>query len=228
MRIAFIGAGEVTVMTAKTLIQQQHEVIIIESDRGRIETLSEEMDCSFIHGDGGKPSILQEVGPKQTDLLFCLSDNDQANVIASLVGRSLGFTRIITSIEDLDFEPICQELGLEDLIIPARTISRHLLDMVEGLDSVELSTVLKDEARFFTFTVGKSEVGSIQDLDLPEECRPMCLYRKDRFSFADRETSLQQEDEVILLTHRKNLPSLKERWAPKQAKEQASKESGSG
>ncbi len=222
MRIAFIGAGEVTVMTAKALIQQQHEVIIIESDRERIETLSEEMDCSFIHGDGGKPAILQEVGPKQTDLLFCLSDNDQANVIASLVGRSLGFSRIITSIEDLDFEPICQELGLEDLIIPARTISRHLLNMVEGLDSVELSTILKDDARFFTFTVGKSEVGAIQDLDLPEECRPMCLYRKDCFSFADRETSLEQGDEVILLTHRKNLPALKERWTPKQAKEHAS------
>jgi trk system potassium uptake protein TrkA len=44
------------------------------------------------------PNILREVNPEQTDFLFCLTDSDQANVIASLVGRSLGFKRVVTSI----------------------------------------------------------------------------------------------------------------------------------
>ena len=157
MRIAFIGAGPATVMTAKVLIQENHEVIIIESNRDKIDRLSQELDCSFLHGDGGKPAVLLEVGPEQTDMLFCLSDNDQANLIAGLVGRSLGFTRVVTSIEDPDFEEICREVGLEETIVPARMISRHLQNMVQGLDSVELSTVLKDEARFFTFVVERGK-----------------------------------------------------------------------
>jgi trk system potassium uptake protein TrkA len=56
------------------------------------------MDCSFLQGDGSQPDILREVNPEQTDFLFCLTDSDQANVIASLVGRSLGFNRVVTSI----------------------------------------------------------------------------------------------------------------------------------
>lgn len=222
MRIAFVGAGEVTVMTAQALIKQKHEVIIIESNREKIERLSEELDCSFLHGDGGKPAILLEAGPKQTDILFCLSDNDQANLIASLVGRSLGFSRVVTSIEDPDFENICRELGLKETIVPARTTSRHLQNMVRGLDAVELSTVLKDEARFFTFIVEKQDAKTVEALELPEGSRVICFYRNEKFNFSNNETALRQDDEVIVLTHSKNLKSLKERWSPKEANEQSS------
>lgn len=94
----------------------------------RIEDLSDRLDCSFLNGDGSTPAILREVGPEQTDVLFCLTDSDQANLISGLVGRSLGFRRVILSIQDSEFEGICRELGLvEDTILPSRTISRYLL-----------------------------------------------------------------------------------------------------
>ena len=224
MRIAFVGAGEVTVMTAKALIQQKHEVIIIESNREKIDRLSEELDCSFLHGDGGKPAILLEVGPKQTDMLFCLSDNDQANLIAGLVGRSLGFTRVVTAIEDPDFEEICRELGLEETIVPARTTSRHLQNMVRGLDTVELSTVLKDEARFFTFVIKPDSSATVTELELPKESRVICYYRDNRFNFAGEETTLKADDEVIILTHSRHLQELKDRWEPKQVKDHSTEE----
>lgn len=219
MRIAFVGAGEVSVMTAKALIQKGHEVVIIEADRDIIEHLSESMDCSFLHGDGGKPAILREVGPEQTDILFCLANNDQANLIASLVGRTMGFSRVITKIEDVDFEHICRELGLEETIVPARTTSRHLLNMVRGLHSVELSTILKDEARFFTFVLKKQDAGTVKELQLPEGSRAICYYRNEKFDFSADDTALEEGDEVIVLTHSKNLKKLQERWAPKQAKD---------
>jgi len=167
MRIAFVGAGEVTVKTAEYLIERGNEVVIIERDKKRIDELSEGLDCSFLHGDGSKPAILREVNPKETDVLFCLTDDDQDNLIASLVGRSLGFKRVITSIQDPEFEGICRELGLENTIVPSRTISRYLADMVMGLDILELSTIIKDEARFFTFVAGKGDAGTVGDLKLP-------------------------------------------------------------
>jgi len=94
------------------------------------------------------PNILREVNPAQTDILYCLTDSDRANFIASLVGRSLGFKRVVTAVGDAQFEGICHELGLKDTIIPSRTISRYLEGMVGGTENVELSTVLQDEARF--------------------------------------------------------------------------------
>ena len=167
MRTVFIGAGKVSIGTAKALIKKGHEVVIIETDKAKIDELSEEMDCSFLHGDGSQPEILREVNPAQTEVLYCLTDNDQANVIASLVGRNLGFKRVVTSIGDPQFEDICHELGLKDTIIPFRTISRYLEDMVGGTENVELSTVLKDEARFFTFTADEENEVPVKELNCP-------------------------------------------------------------
>ena len=220
MRTVFIGAGEVSIETAKALVKKGYEVIIIETDKTKIDELSEEMDCSFLQGDGSRPDILREVNPEQTDFLFCLTDSDQANVIASLIGRSLGFKRVVTSIRDEQFEVICHELGLKDTIIPSRTISRYLEDMVGGTENVELSTVLKDEARFFTLIANQEDTVAAKDLKLPAGAKVICYYRDDTFSHADEETTFRIGDEIVILTHSKNMPALQERWQPKPAQEE--------
>ena len=217
MRTVFVGAGKVSIGTARALIKKGHEVVIIETDKARIDELSEDMDCSFLQGDGSQPNILREVNPAQTDILYCLTDSDQANVIASLVGRSLGFKRVVTAVGDVQFEGICHELGLKDTIIPSRTISRYLEDMVGGTENVELSTILKDEARFFTFTANKEDAVLAKDLKLPADAKVICYYRDGKFSHADEETTFRIGDEVVILTHSKNMPGLQERWQPKLA-----------
>jgi len=217
MRTVFIGAGEVSIETAKALVKKGHEVIIVETDIAKIDELSEEMDCSFLQGDGARPDILREVNPEETDILFCLTDSDQANLIASLVGRSLGFKRVVTSIRNAQFEGICHELGLKDTIIPSRTISRYLEDMVGGIENLELSSVIKDEARFFKFSAREEDAITVKDLKLPADAKVICYYRDGKFSHADEETTFRVNDEVVILTHSKNMPALQERWEPKPA-----------
>lgn len=221
MRIVFVGAGKVSVETAKALIKREHEVIIIETDKAKIDALSEELDCSFLQGDGSHPQILREVNPEQTDFLFCLTNSDQDNVIASLVGRSLGFKRIVTSIGDPQFEGICHELDLKDTIIPSRTISRYLEDMVGGSETVEISTVIKGEARFFTLIAKEDESVVAKDLDLPADAKVICYYRDGEFAHADKETTFCKGDEIVILTHSKNMPMLQERWPPMLAQDEA-------
>lgn len=217
MRIVFSGAGPMTIITTRTLTKQGHEVIIIEVDKEKIDRLSDELDCSFVHGDASKPAILSQVNPKDCDFLFCLTDSDQVNIITALLGRSMGFKRVVPSIEDDELQQLCSELELEDTIIPVRTMSQYLENMVIGLDNIELSTILKHEARLFTFVAGKKETNKISELDLPEETEVVFFYRDDRFNFVNEETSLKKGDEVVILTHSKTLPDLNERWNPKQA-----------
>lgn len=215
MRVVFVGSGPVTIMTAQQLIERGHEVIIIESDRDVIEHLSDTIDCSFLHGDGSSPEVLREADPKASDMLFCLTEHDQTNIIANLVGRSLGFNRVVASISDVEFEPVCQELGLEDTIVPARTISRYLANMLAGVDILELRTAIKDEARLFAFTTAAEDAGEVKQLDLPSEARVVWFYRQGKFQLADDTSTLKADDEVIIATHSKNLESLRERWQPK-------------
>jgi trk system potassium uptake protein TrkA len=208
MRAVFVGASTLAVMTARILLKRKHEVVIIELSRERIDALTEELDCGFLHGDGSKPAILREADPPQTDVLFCLTDNDQTNIIASLVGRSLGFNRVVTRIEDREFEHICVELGLEDTIVPAMTIGRYLGDMFEGRDVLELSSMIKNQARVYSFVVHDTHAGPVKQLSLPKESRLICLYRDEKFMLPDEDFVLQVNDEVLLITHSRNLDAL--------------------
>ncbi len=213
MKAVFVGASDLTNMTARELLGDGHAVIIIEIDKDRIDELSEELDAGFIHGDGSKPAILREAGPTDTDFLFCLSGNDQYNIIASLVGRSLGYERVVTCIEDPSYEHICIELGLADTIIPGRTIARYLADMCAGQNPLEVSAVIKGDARVFSFVAGKSDVGPLAELELPGGSRLMFLYHDDEFMLPDADTELHEGDEVVLISNSKALPELKDRWS---------------
>ena len=126
----------------------------------------------------------------------------------------------MTSIGDPQFEGICRELGLKDTIIPSRTITHYLVDMVGGAQSVELSAVIKDEARFFILIAGEEDAVAAKDLKLPAGAKVICYYRDGKFSPADEETTFRIGDEVVILTHSKNMPALQERWQPKPAQDQ--------
>jgi len=213
MRVAIVGAGSLGKRTAHMLARRGHEVVVFESDADVAETIGESLDCGVIHGDGTRPAVLGEADPHHCDALLALTGNAQTNLIASLVGRSLGFSRVITRIDDEEFEHVTLELGLVDTVIPAHTTGRHLADMVEGRDSAELSGAIKGDARVFLFVARPEDEGAIADLGLPAEARVSHLYRDRKLVIVTDDQLLRPGDEVVVVTHRKHLDGLRARWA---------------
>jgi len=213
MRIVFVGAGTLTEKTARALVGRGHEVVIIDLVKERLDALTPTLDCGLIHGDGTRPSVLKEADVPHSDVLLCLTHDDRTNIIACLVGRSLGASSVIPRVADDEFEHVCIELGLDHAVIPSRTISRFLADMIEGQDILELSSAIKGEARTFVFVARAEDEKAVRDLDLPAHTRVTHLYRAGEFRVANAELKLVKGDEVVLITHHDNLPALRERWS---------------
>ncbi|MGM0516445.1 MAG: potassium channel family protein, partial [Pseudomonadota bacterium] len=203
MKAIFVGASSTAVMTAQVLLKRNHEVVVVEREKAKLDELGNELDCGFLLGDGSKPALLRETNPKADDVLYCLTGQDQTNIITSLVGRSLGFEKVVTKIQDPSYEHICIELGLDSTIIPSRTIGRHLADMFEGRDPFELSTIFRYDASTFSFVAKEDQVGTISDLALPRPSRVMCLYRNEQLIIPDEGERIEVGDEVMIITHRK-------------------------
>jgi trk system potassium uptake protein TrkA len=213
MRAIFVGASTLTVMTARRLLKAGHDVVIIEKDKDRVSTLSETLDCGFIHGDGSRPAVLEELSPGETDMLFCLSSDDQDNIIASLVGQTMHLSRVITKIEDPDFQVICTRLGLENVIVPDRDVGERLADLVEGHDVADLSAAVESGIRFFHFVAREQDAGRIGELDLPERARVIVITRGEESTIAGDDDVLKQDDRVLVLAHRDDQEKLKKRFA---------------
>lgn len=223
MKIVIVGATSIAVATADALISRKHDVIIVEDDKERIDALKDDLDCGFINGNGTKPAILRETQPSKGDLLLCLTNNDQANILASLVGRSLGFERIVTKIEDAELEHICRELGLSDIIIPDRNTAQTLVDMVTGQLAEDFAAFFKGDVRLFSFVRGENDPKTVADLSLPEQTRPIMIYRDEDLILPDADTAFEKGDEVVLVTMADKLDALQERWHSKERQGQETK-----
>jgi trk system potassium uptake protein TrkA len=81
MRIVIIGAGLVGTQLAKYLIQEKHDVSLIEANEERARHASNRLDCLVIHDEGNSLHALEEAGTAKADALVCVTDSDELNMI---------------------------------------------------------------------------------------------------------------------------------------------------
>ena len=218
MRIVFIGASTLTEATARMMLAQGHEAVIVAPEEDKLDAYRESLDCGLVKGDGTRPAVLREVSPKHTDFLLCLGESDQANIIASLVGRALGFERIVTKIDDPDFEKVCIELDLQDTIMPQQEVGEALLDLIRGRQRAALSAVIRGQVRFHAFEVSKELAGKTAgDIDFGKHTHPVAVNRveKDESKVVDDDTKLHEGDELVVVTQQSELDRLHQTFGPK-------------
>jgi len=213
MRIVFIGATGQVVESARSVLANGHEVVIVDGEEERLKALEEMgLDCGLVHGDGSRPAVLSELGPGNTDFLFCMTGSDQDNILAALAGKRLGFDRVVAMIEDPDFSGLCSELGLEDVLIPNQETSNAVADRVAGIESVDLAPLLKTGIRFFAFAARKSEQGTVADLELPDGASALAVTRADEAELAKDETRIREHDTVYVVCSQDQVKKLRERF----------------
>jgi trk system potassium uptake protein TrkA len=213
MRIVFIGASGPAVESARSLLENGHEVVIVEGGEERLKVLEAmDLDCGLVHGDGSRPAVLSELGPANTDFLFCMTGSDQDNILAALAGKRLGFDRVVAMIEDPDFSGLCAELGLEDVLIPNQETANAVTDRVAGIESVDLAPLMKTGIRFFSFAARKSEEGPVADLRLPDGARALAVTRGSEAELAADETPIRERDTVYVVCSQGQIKKLRERF----------------
>lgn len=213
MRVVFIGASSFTLAAARSLLEGGHEIVIVEQEEERLHELEEmDLDCGLVHGDGSRPALLSELGPENTDFLFCMSGSDQGNILAALAGKRLGFGRVVAKIDDPDFLGLCAELGLEDVLIPSQETANAVADRVAGIETVDLAPLMKTGIRFFSFAARSGEEGKVSDLGLPRGARILAVTREGEAELAGDDTEIREHDEVYVVCSQDQVKKLRERF----------------
>ncbi|MFB0521679.1 MAG: NAD-binding protein, partial [Desulfatiglandales bacterium] len=69
MKIIIVGAGEVGFTIAQRLSEENHDVVVIEMDQNKVRQIQSVIDVQAILGSGTSPSVLQEAGIKESDII---------------------------------------------------------------------------------------------------------------------------------------------------------------
>lgn len=136
MRTIIVGGGRIGANVASVLVQDGHEVILIERDESRLEPLRDELDALLVAGDGASPELLRRVHVEDSDLLIAVTRSDEANVAAALIARQLGVGRTAARVRSSGYfqtgQPVGHDvLGIDFLFDVERTVAEEIADAIE-------------------------------------------------------------------------------------------------
>lgn len=135
MKIVIIGAGKVGKKIADQLIEEKHDIIVIDNDIVTVNSIMNNQDVMCIYGNGVLSETQLEAGVDTADVLIATSPSDETNMLCCLVAKKLGAKRCIARVRTPEYYKqlgyIKNELGLSVAVNPdfaaASEIARVLL-----------------------------------------------------------------------------------------------------
>lgn len=215
MYVVVAGGGKVGFYLAKALINEGHEVLIIERDKRKSEVIAEELGSVVLRGDAAEATVLEEAGAARADVVVAVTGDDEDNlVICQMAKRKFGTGRTIARINNPKNEHIFHLLGIDATVSSTSLIMSqieaelpkhaliHLLRLRQADLEVVEAIVSPDAA-----VVGRP----IREVSLPPESVLLLIVRGTQTIVPSGQDVLQPGDEVLALTrvqHEERLRTL--------------------
>ena len=197
MHVTILGASRFGVATARELVDNGHEVVLIDIDKARLDSLADGLDCAMVCGDGTLPSTLRDAYGDGSDALVALTNEDDVNILAGVVARSIGYKRIIPQIVRAELLSVVEELELGDVITPHENLARSIASALVDHSELDADRALHRDLRLVHHAVPDSMDGTtIGDLDLPEKARVIAHANDEGEDFAEPDTPLRAGDHL--------------------------------
>jgi trk system potassium uptake protein TrkA len=135
MRIVVAGAGEVGTHLAKMLSRENHEIVIVDSDRERLQQLSLSCDLLTLEGNVTSKSLLLEAGVNKADLFVSVTPSDDTNIVSAIIAKKLGAALTVVRVGDEELishenKSLFAGLGIDSMIYPEKAASREVTNVL--------------------------------------------------------------------------------------------------
>ena len=135
MRIVIAGAGEVGTHLAKMLSNENHEIILIDSEESRLKPIDVTLDVLTYEGSATSVRILQDSLKKKTDLFIAVTHSEDTNITSAILAKRFGAIKTIARIDNLDYLEqstldFFKSIGIDSLIYPELIAAREVLGLL--------------------------------------------------------------------------------------------------
>lgn len=207
MFVIVVGGGKTGSQLAKQLLDQGHQVKIIEERPFVIERLRQEIpEEAIVVGDGSSPSVLELTRIDEAQVLAAVTGEDETNLVISSLGRfEYHVPRIIARVNNpknawLFTEDMGVDVALNQTDILAKLIAEEM-SLGDMMTLLKLRrgeyAIVEEKVHPLAVVVGRA----LKDITVPPECVFVAVLRKGQLIVPHGETVLQPVDEVIALIH---------------------------
>jgi trk system potassium uptake protein TrkA len=221
MRIVIAGAGSVGTHLVKMFTDNNHDVVVIDNDKEKLQEISTHFDVMTIYGNSTSLNVQNEAEVSKSDLFISVSNYQETNILSCVIAKNLGTKKTIARIDNEEYlegqnEQMLNNLGVDTLVYPeilaSEDIARHL-----RYPKI-LKTISFALGHLFLFTLRISSDSDLKDKnlsDLNEKfghilARVVVVQRSDKTIIPHGDDILREGDLVYILTDKEGRDKIME------------------
>lgn len=210
--VTIIGGGNVGLMLAKDLEKLKFKVKIIEKNAKRCELLSETLENSLVlNGDGTNLELLNEEDIAESDVLISVTNNDEKNLLCSLLAKQLGVKRVIARVAKLFNIPLFEQVGI-DIAVSSKFSALHEVKNQFNENNIGiLATVEQGKGEVLDIVIPENfEAKKLMEIKLPTRAVIGIINRKKRVIIPKGDTLIMPNDEIIVFTRNEDAQNIRD------------------
>jgi trk system potassium uptake protein TrkA len=208
------GGGKVGYYLARSLLSENHEVLIIERDRRRADQIAEDLGAVVLRGDACEVSTLAEAGASRADVVVATTGDDEDNlVICQLAQKKFSSGRVVARINNPKNRRIFNLLGVDAAVSSTELILAQIQQALPGHSLVHLIKLRAQDLELVEATLGPQSplVGrTVRSAGLPANSSLLLILRGGASIVPTGETELLAGDEVIALSRTESESALRQ------------------
>jgi trk system potassium uptake protein len=210
--VTIIGGGTVGYMLAQNLEKRNISTQIIESSYTRSEELKTLLpNTQVINGDGTDLELLQLLDIGKTDVLISITNNDEKNLLCSLLGKQLGIKKVLTRVSKSINLKLFETVGIDVALSPQSSSVKELLNNLLESDIDVLAIIEMGKGEVFETTVSdKFEDTQVKDLNFPFKAVIGAVMRRKKVIVPKGNTLIRPADKLLIFTTPKAKPKVKD------------------
>lgn len=213
MYIIVVGGGKVGYYLTKTLLNEGHEVLLIERDVNKVETYSDRFGSVVLAGDGAEASVLAAAGAARADVVIAVTGEDEDNLVVCQVAKAkFHVARTIARVNNPKNEQLFRLLGIDVTVSQTNYILNLIEQAIPERNFIHLLSLRHADLAIIEATINKDSPvvnKAIEDIELPVDCVIAAIARGADLIVPRGSTEILPGDDIIAVTHREEEDELR-------------------
>jgi trk system potassium uptake protein TrkA len=215
--IVIVGGGEVGYQTARLLETRDFSPRLVEKDADRARWLAEQLpNTTVLESDATDRSFLERENVGSADAVIAALENDQQNLLATLLAKRLGAKRAVAVVDTVAFAELFEAVGVDVAVSPREATAEEITRFTRGRHAENVAIVEGDRAEVLEVEIGEDSVFAGRTIvdaatDLPDEVVVGAITRAGEFVIPRGGTVVEVGDHVVVFVATEHLDLVTER-----------------
>lgn len=211
-RAMIIGGGRIGLRLAKALEKKSIYTKLIEKSAARCSEIVEQVNkVLVIQGDGSAQSLLQEENIADMDVVVTLTDDEETNVLVSLLAKRMGARKTITKLSKFGYFSLMSTIGLEQVVSSRLSAVNTILQHIRRGKVLSSRTLLYEQAEVLEAVALETSdiVGKpLKQTNMPGGSLVIGIIRDENIEIPSGDSIIEPDDRIIIFAKRQVISKI--------------------